>query len=66
VNIDSKLLNLLKADQAEFALEALKKPHKSDAFEYGFRVGMVAGYEASINVLLNLLDEERNGNDDDL
>ena len=65
MNIDSKLLNILKANQAEFALEALKKPHQSDAFEYGYRVGTVAGYEASINVLLNLLDEERN-NDNDL
>ena len=65
MNIDSKLLNILKANQAEFALEALRRPHKSDTFEYGYRVGMVAGYEASINVLLNLLDEERN-NDNEL
>ena len=60
MNIDSKLLNLLKANQAEFALEALKRPQKRDTFEYGYRVGMVAGYEASIDVLLNLLNEERN------
>ena len=65
MNVDSKLLNILKANQAEFALEALRRPHKSDTFEYGYRVGMVAGYEASINVLLNLLDEEKH-NDNDL
>jgi|TARA_B110000285_G_scaffold196852_1_gene228083 hypothetical protein len=65
MNVELKLLNLIKTDQAEFALEALRRPHKSDTFEYGYRVGMVAGYEASINVLLNLLDEERN-NDNEL
>jgi hypothetical protein len=65
MNVESKLLNLIKANQAEFSLEALKRPQDRDAFEYGYLVGMVAGYEASINVLLNLLDEERN-NDHDL
>jgi len=65
MNVESKLLNLFKANQAEFSLEALKRPQDRDTFEYGYLVGMVAGYEASINVLLNLLDEERN-NDDDL
>jgi len=65
MNVESKLLNLIKANQAEFSLEALKRPQDRDTFEYGYLVGMVAGYEASINVLLNLLDEERN-NDDDL
>ncbi|MGY8789792.1 MAG: hypothetical protein ACKVKR_05790 [Pseudomonadales bacterium] len=65
MNVELKLLNLIKTDQAEFALEALRRPHKSDTFEYGYRVGMVAGYEASINVLLNLLDEEKN-NDNEL
>jgi len=61
MNVDSKLLNILKANQAEFALEALRRPHKSDTFEYGYRVGMVAGYEASIDVLLNLIDEDKHG-----
>ena len=64
MNIDSKLLNLLKANQAEFALEALRRPQDRDTFEYGYRVGMVAGYEAAMDVLLNLLDEDKNGNFD--
>ncbi len=64
MNIDLKLLNLIKANQAEFALEALKRPQKRDTFEYGYRVGMVAGYEASIDILLNLIDEDRNGRDE--
>tara|TARA_B110000285_G_scaffold59695_1_gene68519 strand:- start:801 stop:998 length:198 start_codon:yes stop_codon:yes gene_type:complete len=64
MNIESKLLNLLKANQAEFALEALRRPQDRDTFEYGYRVGVVAGYEAAMNVLLNLLDEDKNGNFD--
>lgn len=60
-----KLLYRLKAEQQAFALEALKRPQTRDTFEYGYRVGMVAGYEAAINVLLNLLKEEKD-NDPDL
>lgn len=64
MNIESVLLNALKAEQARFALEALQKPTRCDTFEYGYRVGMVAGYEAAITVLLNLLDEEKNSDRD--
>ena len=64
MNANSKFLNILKATQAEFALEALQKPQNRDAFEYGYRVGMVAGYEASIDILLNLLDEEKYSDND--
>lgn len=62
--IEAALLNRLKTEQARFALEALKKPQNRDTFEYGYRVGMVAGYEAAIDVLLNLLDEEKNSDND--
>ena len=58
--LETQLLNRLKAEQQTFALEALKRPVERDAFEYGYRVGMVAGYEAAITALLTLLDEERN------
>lgn len=64
MNIESQLLNLLKANQAEFAIEALKRPQERDTFEYGYRVGMVAGYEAAIDVLLNLIDEDKHGRQD--
>ena len=60
MNIESQLLNRLKAEQQSFAVEALMRPQTRDTFEYGYRVGMVAGYEAAIHVLLNLIDEERN------
>jgi hypothetical protein len=62
--IESQLLNRLKAEQQQFALDALKRPVNRDAFEYGYRVGMVAGYEAAIKALLEMLDDERNGDRD--
>lgn len=62
--IETKLLNRLKAQQQQFSVDALKRPQERDAFEYGYRVGVVAGYEAAINALLSLLDEEKSkGND---
>lgn len=64
MSIEQQLLNALKAEQARFALEALKKPQNRDTFEYGYRVGVVAGYEAAVNVLLKLLDEEKNSDPD--
>jgi hypothetical protein len=60
VSFESKLLDRLMTKQADFALESLKRPQNRDTFEYGFRVGVVNGYEAAINVLLSILDEERN------
>ncbi len=64
MSVESKLLNRLKAEQQQFAVDALKRPVERDAFEYGYRVGMVAGYEAAINVLLKLVDEEKNLDND--
>jgi len=53
VNFETMLLSRLKTAQQEFAFEALKHPQNRDAFEYGHRVGVVEGYEAAINLLLN-------------
>ena len=64
MSIEARLLNDLKVKQADFALQALKQPQNRDTFEYGYRVGVVAGYEAAINVLLAILDEERNSDRD--
>jgi hypothetical protein len=64
MNVESQLLNRLKAEQQSFAVDALRRPQTRDTFEYGYRVGMVAGYEAAIDVLLNLLDEEKNLDND--
>jgi len=64
VNLADQLFNRLKADQQAFALDALKRPQTRDTFEYGYRVGIVQGYEAAINVLLQLLKEEKNSDND--
>ena len=64
MNFETKLLNRLKAAQQQFAADALKWPQHRDAFEYGYRVGMVAGYEAAMDVLLKILDEEQNSDND--
>ncbi len=64
MNIATILLNRLKAEQASFALDALKRPQNRDAFEYGHRVGLVAGYEAALNILFSILDEEKHSDND--
>lgn len=64
MNLEKRLLDRLKSEQAQFALDALKRPVSRDAFEYGYRVGVVAGYEAAVTVLLSLLDEERDSGND--
>ena len=64
MNLADQLLNRLKADQQSFALDALRRPQTRDTFEYGYRVGIVQGYEAAINVLLQLLKEEKDSDPD--
>ena len=59
MSIETIMLNRLKAEQSQFAIDALKRPVNRDAFEYGYRVGVVAGYEAAVKVLLTILDEEK-------
>ena len=61
---ESKLLTYLKQAQLQFSVDALKRPQERDAFEYGYRVGVVAGYEAAIGVLLKLIEEEKSGGND--
>jgi hypothetical protein len=64
VNFETKLLNRIKAAQQQFSVDALKRPQQRDAFEYGYRVGVVAGYEAAIEVLLKILEEDKNSDND--
>jgi hypothetical protein len=64
VNFETQLLDRLKAAQRDFALDALSRPQERNAFEYGHRVGLVAGYEAAINILLQLTNEEKYGERD--
>lgn len=64
MNFETQLLARLKEKQQQFALDALRRPQERNAFEYGYRVGMVAGYESAIDVLLSLIDEEQYGQKD--
>ena len=64
MSVEIKLLNRLKAEQLAFAVNALTRTQQRDAYEYGYRVGIFAGYEAAINVLLKLLEEEKTGVND--
>ena len=64
MSLETKLLNALKAEQQQFSLQALKRPVERDAFEYGYRVGTIAGLESAVNVLLKLVDEEKHVDND--
>jgi hypothetical protein len=61
---EASFLNRLKVAQSDFALEALRKPDTRDSFEYGYRVGVIAGLERAISILLNQLNEEKNDSND--
>lgn len=56
--IDILHSRLLKAKE-QFAVEALTKPTGKDGFAYGYAVGVMAGYQASIAMLENSLKEEK-------
>ena len=54
----------LKEAQREHAIGALQRPSQRDTFEYGHAVGVIAGYEMAINILLELVNEEKYGDKD--
>lgn len=62
--VEQKILNRLKEEQQKFALESLRRPINRDTFEYGYRVGVVEGYEAAINLLFSILNEEKYSDND--
>ena len=49
----------VKAEQAKYALDSLKNPGNKTEFDFGLRSGYVAGLERAVNVLLEILSEER-------
>lgn len=62
--IEDQLLARLKGAQLAHATASMQHPSSRDAFEYGMRVGVYAGYQAAIDLLLQLLKEERDGERD--
>lgn len=62
--MEQKLLNALKAEQARYALQALRQPNQRDSFEYGYRSGIVGGLEMAVDILLKLVEQdEKDGAD---
>lgn len=62
--IEQALLNRLKELQRSYALESLQKPNLRDAFEYGHRSGVIHGLEMAVELLINLVKEERDDDPD--
>lgn len=58
------LLQRLKAAQQTHATEALRHPGNKTEYDFGFRVGVMAGLDRAEAILLALLDEERNSDKD--
>lgn len=58
-----RLFNRLKVAQAEYAIQALSNPGNKTEFDFGYRVGVTAGYESALKMILVLLDEEKKGGD---
>ena len=53
-----KVLNAITQAQQELAIAALRTPNSHDAFEYGRMVGMYAGIERAIEVVLSTIKED--------
>jgi hypothetical protein len=53
-----KVLNAITNAQQELAIAALRTPNSHDAFEYGRMVGMYAGLERAIEVILSTIKED--------
>jgi hypothetical protein len=59
MSVERAILNLQR-EQAELAASALRSPSSRDAFEYGRMVGMYAGIERAIAVLMSTITAEDN------
>lgn len=56
-----KVLNALKKEQMEWAISAVRQPNSHDAFAYGRVVGMYAGLERALEIILSTTKEEDDG-----
>ena len=53
-----KVLTAITNAQQELAVAALRKPNSHDMFEYGRMVGMYAGLEHALEVIMSTIKEE--------
>ncbi len=58
-----QLIARLKAEQAQYAQDALRNPGDKTEFEFGRRVGHLEGIDRALSVLLGLLEEGRREDD---
>lgn len=64
MNLPERLLAAIKAEESSYALQALKNPGGKTLFDFGQRVGYLAGLSKAEELLLALLKDERDGGDD--
>ena len=55
---EAQIIARIKAEQHEHAVTALSRPEKRDAFEYGYRVGIMEGLRKAEELLLKIVREE--------
>jgi hypothetical protein len=53
-----KVLNAITNAQQELAIAALRTPNSHDAFEYGRMVGMYAGLERALEIIMSTINED--------
>ena len=64
MNFETILLNKLKNLQVQYAVDSLRSIGDKSEFDFGYRAGCFAGIEKSIDCLLKVLDEQKNGEPD--
>jgi hypothetical protein len=57
MNID-KVISLLTEAQSQVATTAIRTPNSHDVFEYGRMVGMYAGLERAVEIILSTIKED--------
>lgn len=60
MSLFNKYLGLLKSEQAKYAMESLQRPARRDEFEYGERCGHLAGLLRAEQLLLQLIEDDKN------
>ena len=54
---EAQIIARLKAEQADYAQQALRLPNEKTEFDFGYRVGTMAGLERAINLIFALIKE---------
>jgi hypothetical protein len=60
---EGRLISRLKKAQQEIAMQAMLNPPQRDTYSLGQASGMVIGLEEAVNEIINMVKEDRDGND---